>query len=140
MVHALHEAHRVLTPSGVLLDVRPVVAPLLLEVIAAGHPVWSDAVHAYSAPDDIAAAEAAMRQAVASGWFALQTSICFQFDIYCDTAAGLQTYLEARKLCGADIPYDELEQRRLKMSADGKEARLRCRRPWMLKTYTHGRG
>ena len=35
MVNALCEAHRVLTPPGVLIDVRPVTAPIVLEVVIA---------------------------------------------------------------------------------------------------------
>jgi ubiquinone/menaquinone biosynthesis C-methylase UbiE len=64
MVHALREAHRVLTPSGVLVDVRPVIAPIVVEVVIATQAVWAKTIESYSAPEDIAAADAAVQQAV----------------------------------------------------------------------------
>jgi hypothetical protein len=57
MVDALREAHRVLTPSGVLIDVRPVAAPIVVEVVTATQAVWAKTVDAYSTPEDIAAVD-----------------------------------------------------------------------------------
>jgi len=56
-------------------------------------------------------------------------------EIYCDTAAELSVYAEERKLRGAEIPDQELEERRREVCAEGQTARLRCRRPWLLSTY-----
>jgi len=135
MVDALHESRRVLLPSGVLIDVRPVIAPIVLEVAIATQPVWAKEVHSYSAPEDVAAADAAVKHAVSRGWLASESSLPFDFDIWCDSADELRVYIEARKLRGAEIPYEELEARRRELGAAGQEARLRCRRPWMLSTY-----
>jgi hypothetical protein len=135
MVNALREAQKVLTPSGVPIDIRPVTAPIVVEVVIATQGVWAKTVDLYSAPEDVAAAEAAVQQAVSCEWLVFETSLPFNFEIYCDSAAELRVYIEARKLRGAEIPYDELEERRRKLGADGQAARLRCRRPWMLSTY-----
>ena len=135
MVNALREARRVLTPGGVLIDVRPLVAPIVLEITAAGRTIWTKEVAVYSAPDDAAAADAAVQHAVSGAWFAPEKSISFDFEIFCDTAAELSAYVESRKLRGAAIPYDELEERRREPRPDGQAARLRCRRPWMLRSY-----
>jgi hypothetical protein len=132
MVDALREAHRVLTPSGVLIDVRPVTEAIVVEVIIAAHAVWAKTVETYSAPEDVAAADAAIRKAVSREWITFETSLPFQFDIYCDSATELRDYAEGRKLRGAEIPYEELEERRRRV---GHTTRLRCRRPWMLSTY-----
>lgn len=132
MVNALREAHRVLTPPGVLVDVRPVTAPIVTEIITGTQVVWAKAVDTYSAPEDVAAAGAAVQHAVSREWFEFETSVAFDFEIYCDTAAEFKIYAEARKLRGAEIPYEELEGRRRE---SGAEARLRCRRPWMLSSY-----
>ena len=59
----------------------------------------------------------------------------FNFEIHCDTAAELSVYAEERKLRGAEISYQELEERRRELCVEGQAARLRCRRPWMLSTY-----
>jgi hypothetical protein len=135
MVNALCEAHRVLTPPGVLIDVRPVTEPIMVEVVIATRAVWAKTVDTYSAPEDVAAADAAVRHAVSRDWFVFETSLPFDFEIYCDSAAELRVYAEGRKLRGADIPYEELEERRRESGAEGQTARLRCRRPWMLSTY-----
>ena len=135
MVNALREAQRVLTPSGVLIDVRPVTAPIVVEVIIATQAVWAKTVDSYSAPEDVAAADVAVQHAVSREWLAFEMSLPFNFEIYFDSAAELRVYAEARKLRGAEIPYEELEERRRALRAEGQAARLRCRRPWMLSTY-----
>jgi hypothetical protein len=135
MVNALRETHRVLTPSGVLIDVRPVVAALVVEVVIAAQAVWAKTIDTYSAPDDVAAADAAVQHALSREWLVFLTSVPFDFEIYCDSAAELRVYAEARKLRGAEIPYEELEERRRELGVEGQVARLRCRRPWMLSTY-----
>jgi hypothetical protein len=135
MVDALREAHRVLTPSGVLIDVRPVTAPIVVEVVVATQVVWARTVESYSAPEDLAAASSAVGRAVSRRWLVFEASLRFDFEIYCDSAAELNVYAAGRKLCGAEIPYEELEERRREFSADGQMSRLRCRRTWMLSTY-----
>lgn len=134
MVDALREAHRVLMPSGVLVDVRPVIAPIVVEVVIATRAVWAKTVESYSAPDDIAAA-AAVAHALSRDWFVFETSSPFDFEIYCDTAAELGANAEGRKLLGASIPFKELEQRQREFGAERQASRLRCRRSWMLSTY-----
>ena len=135
MVNALREAQRVLTPSGVLIDVRPVTAPIVVEVVIATQAVWSKTIDSYSAPEDVAAADAAVQHAVSREWLVFETSLPFNFEIYCDTAAELSVYAEERKLRGAEIPYEELEERQREFDAEGQATRLRCRRPWMLSRY-----
>jgi hypothetical protein len=135
MVHALREAQRVLTPSGVLTDVRPVIAPIVVEVVIGTRLVSAKTLDVYSAPEDITAADSAVQHAISGGWFAFETSLPFEFEIFCCNAGELRVYAEGRKLRGAAIPYDELEEGRRRFDAQGQEARLRCRRPWMLSTY-----
>src|SRR5436853_7305028 len=110
MVDALREARRVLARRGVLIDVRPVVAPIVVEVIVAAQTIWTKKVASYSAPEDAAAADAAVQHAISRQWFALEKSILFDFEIFCDSAAELRLYVKDRKLRGEEIPYDELEE------------------------------
>lgn|SRR5215469_13645783 len=130
MVDALREAHRVLTASGVLVDVRPVVEPIVVEVVSGTRVLWAETLEVYSAPEDNASADAAMEQAASHGWFLFEASRHFSFDIYCDSAHELKAYADARKLVGAEIRYEEMEERRCEPGE-----RLRCRRPWLLRTY-----
>src|SRR5262245_3057046 len=135
MVDALREAHRVLTPSGVLIDVRPLIAPLVVEIIIATQATWSTTIESYSAPEDVAAADAAIQHAISREWLVFEMSLPFSFDIDCDSAADLRAYAAGRKLVGAEIPYQRLEDRRREVGADELPAGLRCRRPWMLSVY-----
>jgi hypothetical protein len=135
MVDALREARRVLTPSGVLIDVRPVIAPIVVEVVIATETVWARTIETYSAPEDIAAADAAVQHALSGGWFVFEESSPFPFQIYCDSGAELRSYAEGKKLRGEEIPYEEVEERRCGLSSGAREARLRCLRRWMASSY-----
>ena len=135
MVDALREAWRVLAPRGILIDVRPLIAPMVIEVVIATRARWSTEVDACRTPEDVLAADAAVHHALSGGWFAFEKSLPFDLEIYSDTAADLSLYAQARQLCEADIPYKELEEQRRELGADGRTAFLRCRRPWMVSTY-----
>ena len=135
MVDALREARRVLKAQGVLVNVRPVTTPMVVEVVVATRTIWAKEVPSYSTPEDVAAAEAAVQRALSGEWFAFEKSLHYDFDVYCDTAADLSLYAQARKLPEDKIPYEELESRRRELGADGQTARLRCRRPWLMSTY-----
>src|SRR5690348_11409583 len=132
MVDALREAKRVLGPGRVLIDVHPLIAPMIAEVVAGGEAVWAATVDSCGTREDIAAADAAVASAVSSRWFACEKVLTFELEVYCDTAADLRAYAEERKLRDAAIPYRELDERRREW---GPAARLRCRRPWGLRTY-----
>ncbi len=86
MVDALREARRVLTAGGVLIDVRPVIAPMAAEVIVDDRTAWVKDVDACSTPEDIVAADVAVQHALSSEWFAFELSHPFDFEIHCDTA------------------------------------------------------
>jgi hypothetical protein len=135
MVDALREARRVLARSGLLIDLRPVTVPIVTDVVIGTRSVWSKTVASYSAPEDVAAADRAVQHAISSRWLTFETSVPFDFDIYCDTPSELRTYVAERKLRGTEIPYAELEQQQRAFGPQAQAARLRCRRRWMLSTY-----
>ena len=137
MVDALREAHRVLVPGGTVVDLRPLTARVVVEVVTADRADWAAEADAYGAAEDDASADAAVRHALSCGWFVLRRSDRFDFEVYCDTAADLKAYAEkGRRMREAKIPYEDLERRRREVSAaTGQAARLRCHRPKMLSVY-----
>jgi hypothetical protein len=135
MVDALREARRVLSRRGVLIDLRPLVAPIVVEVMVAAQTTWTREVATYNTPENVAAADAAVETAISSDWFVFEKRIRFDFEIYCDTAAELSNYAQDRTLDGEEIPYEELENRQAELRALREAPRLRCRRRWMLSTY-----
>ena len=135
MVDALREGRRVLTPRGILVDVRPVTAPMVVEVVIATRAIWANEVSSYVGAEDNAAADDAVQHALSGEWFIFEKRHPFDFEIYCDTAEDLKLYAQMhRRMREAEIPYDALEVRRRELS-DGRTARLRCRRSWVLSTY-----
>jgi hypothetical protein len=137
MVDALREAHRVLAPGGTVVDVRPISARVVIEVVTGDRVDWATEADAYGAAEDDASADAAVRHALSSGWFVSARNDRFDFEVYCDTAADLKTYAElGRRMRDANIPYEELEGRRREVStSSGQAARLCCHRPKMLSVY-----
>src|ERR1700730_5850475 len=94
MFDALRETHRVLTPGGTVVDVRPLTARVVVEVVTADRSDWAAEADAYGAVEDDASADAAVRHALSSGWFVSARTDQFDFQVYCDTAAALKTYAE----------------------------------------------
>jgi hypothetical protein len=135
MVDALEEARRVLTPKGILVDVRPVTAPMVVEVIIDTRAIWATEVSSNVGAEDDAAADDAVQHALSAEWFVFEKRQPFSFEIYCDTAEDLKLYAQMhRRMREAEIPYKVLEVRRRELS-DGQAARLRCGRSWTLSSY-----
>ena len=135
MVDALRESRRVLTISGILLDVRPVTAPMVLEIVAGNHSVWATGVNTLSGAEEHAAADTAVDHALSGGWFVFESRCPFDVEIYCDSVAELSDYAQQRKLQELEMACEELEAQRRAVCGEGQASRLRCRRRWMLSRY-----
>ena len=137
MVDALGESWRVLVPNGIIVDIRPITAPVTIEAESATLRAELIKVESYGAAEDDAAADAAVQHALSHGWLTTEQTRHFDFEVYCDSAADLKAYAETgRRMREAKIPYQELEAQRSELSAaSGQAAQLRCRRPTMLKIY-----
>ncbi len=135
MVDALREARRVLKAGGMLIDVRPLTIPMVVEVVIGARAIWSKEVDSSRTPEDVAAADRAVQHAVSAEWFRFEKSLPYALEIYCDTAEDFSVYAQSHKLPEAEIPYQELKQRLADLAAHRQKARLRCRRPWMMSAY-----
>jgi hypothetical protein len=137
MVDALLEARRVLMAEGIVIDVRPITAPAMIESVSADQVTSAVEIDSSGAVEDEAAADAAVRHALSHAWFAFERIRPFDFEVYCDSAADLKAFVEtSKRMREARIPYQELEERRSELgAATGQPSRLRCHRPWIVSVY-----
>jgi SAM-dependent methyltransferase len=90
MVPALEEAHRLLVPSGVLIDIHPVFGTAQLEVHRAGQVVFAEAL---PADEDVLHADEALDHVTARGLFVSERHREFDFRVYGSSADELRDFL-----------------------------------------------
>ena len=94
MVHALAEIRRVLVCNGVLLDVRPLMDRWQIEVVSARESRETGRVDDF--PEPIAmdvAANQAMREVEALGWFRREQEEFFPFSYSWDTPSEMEEFI-----------------------------------------------
>ena len=70
MVHALEEIHRLLKPTGMLIEIHPAIAPPpYVQVASTGNVSFSEEDPGYDYDDDLRHAETAVATAVDRGMF-----------------------------------------------------------------------
>src|ERR1051325_9401445 len=89
MVDALRRAHRLVTPTGVVVDLHPTAERAAVGV--AGHTLGH--VQANGAPERHAAADAAVRTAVDDGLFDVERAVDFDFYTYGDSIEELRDHI-----------------------------------------------
>lgn len=90
MVHALREAHRVLKPASLLIDLRPSSAHRQVGILRAGRCQPLSTVHRNI--DDVRAANRAVARVVRAGLFKIKRRIRFQCNRVMDTPAEFQDW------------------------------------------------
>jgi hypothetical protein len=95
MVHALGEIHRVLAPDGVLIDLRPLCDRWSVEVVSARETrVTGYVTDLPLGLEDDAAANRAMAQAEANGWFTREKETFFPLNYLWDTASDMEKWID----------------------------------------------
>lgn len=95
MVHALREVHRTLKPNGTLLDLRPLEDSWSVEVVSgAGWQVSGRLSDMPIGVADDAAANEAMREVEARGWFIQKKMEEFSYFYYWDTPKEMKAFME----------------------------------------------
>ena len=111
MVHALTEAHRVLKPNGILLDLRP-AASHRRAGLGEGKRWKQVGVMRESFDDDITS-DRAVRQVLREGLFKQETLVEFDLDRVMDTLPDFRAWLDdfsTDKLPSHDWLYQQVER------------------------------
>jgi hypothetical protein len=92
MVHTLKEIHRVLKPSGTLIDIRPHFNNDVVNVVLSVATLRAGEIDSSSDVIDKHRADDTIKQAVQDGLFSLEYDETFDFIIDFDTVADLRDY------------------------------------------------
>ncbi|NJC96118.1 MAG: hypothetical protein C3F07_03360 [Anaerolineales bacterium] len=95
MVHALGEIRRALAPGGILIDLRPVSDRWSIEVFSRRETrVVGQVTDLPLGLADDAAANQAMTDAEAQGWFRRESEAFFPLHYVWDTASEMETWID----------------------------------------------
>jgi hypothetical protein len=94
MVHALNEIRRVLTPNGILIDLRPMLDRWTIEVVSAGETKQTGRVNDFPVGlADDEAANRAMAESEAKGWFVRNREEYFSYSYTWDTPKEMEEWI-----------------------------------------------
>lgn len=110
MVHALEQIHRLLTPSGVLIDIHPHPEPEAVAVLQAGNAVFSEPMDEAES-EDVLAAEHALNEVVRRGLFVTDRAEEFEFITHASSADELRDFW-TEVMAFDDRPADAAELER----------------------------
>jgi SAM-dependent methyltransferase len=135
MVHALKEAHRVLKPNGLLIDLRP--APAHRRVGLGEGRRWHEVGALHEVLDDDYAADAAIAEMVRQRYLHTEQRIRFQLDRVMDAMDEIRDWLSdfdtRRQLPSHAWLLDRLEQQRARSR---KPEKITVRGPMKLVVLT----
>lgn len=120
MVHALHEAQRVLKPQGLLLDLRPAAVHRQVGVRHAGQVQRLGAMREKF--DDDAAANQAVAEVVRQGLFIAQENLRFECQRTMDSVAEFRAWLDEFVTLGK-LPSHARLLERVARAFDGKRGK-----------------
>ncbi len=136
MVDALKEAWRVLTPRGVLLDLRPLAQDMPIEIVSQGYIAVSGFVDGAPGKPYDDACDAALARVQGEGWFASEHQRVFDLPVYFDTVDDMQRYLEENfRVRHAALEDDVLEHARRTLARETDGGRVRLRHRLLLARY-----
>ncbi len=136
MVNALKEAWRVLTPRGVLLDLRPLAQDMSIEIACQDSVAVTGFVDGAPGKPHDDACDVSLASVQGEGWFASEHQRVFDLPVYFDTVDDMQRYLEENfRVRHAALEDDVLEHARRTLARETKGARVRLRHRLLLARY-----
>jgi len=140
MVHALDEIRRVLGPTGLLIDIRPLEARWPVEVAAGSGMVevgrLTDLPIAIA--DDEAASQA-MREAESRGWFVRLQEQEFPFFYYWDTPSEMKEFMDSEWDGFEKLEDGVFEAVKSAWAVANADARLRIRVKMLISRWAKDR-
>jgi len=110
MVHALREAHRVLKPNGILIDLRPALVHRRVGIERAGR--FRQLGRMYESLDDDRAANRSVASVLRAGLFRAEWHTRFGCRRVMDSLSDFRTFIDEFVALGTDLPpHDRLIHR-----------------------------
>ena len=118
MVHALEEIHRLLKPTGVLIEIHPAVSPApFVEVRSNAQVVFSEEDPVFDYVEDLRRAQAAVDTVLDRGLFVLEDRRGFELRTHADSATEMQDHWACVGAYDPEEPDERLIRRRDEMYA-----------------------
>jgi hypothetical protein len=111
MVHALEEAHRLLKPEGILVDIHPLPEAPIVEVHHAGRSLLSEA-YPTQGSEPYRQADQAIDLVVRRGLFVEERCAIFDFFTHAPSASDLEAYFTAANTFDPGPPDKEVQAHR----------------------------
>lgn len=126
MVHALEEIRRVLTPDGILIDVRPLGERWQIEVVSAHNIKQTGRV--MDLPEQLngdIAANQAINEAESHGWFRRDQEEFFPFFYSWDTPSEMEEFIEEDWVDFIDLSEEAKKATRSAWALGDADSRVR---------------
>ncbi len=128
MVHALSEIRRVLGPDGILIDMRPLAEQWQIEVVSANE--FKETGRVLDLPEQVngdIAANQAMRDVEAHGWFKRDQEEFFPFYYSWDTPSEMEEFINDDWADFIDLSEEAKKTTRSAWALGDADSRVRVR-------------
>lgn len=130
MVHALHEARRVLKPHSILIDLRPAVAHRQVGIVSAGHYTRLGRMH--DCLDQDRAADQAIASALREGLFESRGRIRFEVRRVYGTFAEFRDAICESVQAGSLTSYKRMMRRAEMACGESRNGKIVTKGPLVL--------